>query len=46
MAMVGFLVVSAFFVLISVFAALGWVADTHDSRGFFAAPHDKTVRYD
>jgi hypothetical protein len=46
MAMVGFLVVSAFFLLIPVFAALGWVADTRDSKGFFASPHDSTVRYD
>jgi hypothetical protein len=46
MAMVGFLVVSGFFVVIAVFSALGWVADSRESRGFFAAPQDQTVRYD
>jgi hypothetical protein len=43
--MVGFVLVG-FFVLIAVLSALGWVADSRETSGFFAAPYDRTRRSD
>lgn len=44
--MVGFLVVSGFFVLLFVLSALGRVADSREHSKFFAAPHERVGPYD
>ena len=44
--MVGFMFVVGFFGLITVLSALGWVADSRETTGFFAAPQERSRQYD